>query len=280
MARKRKTPTSSIIESSRAESMVFNSVFELSNWIASTPPHESFTKLVSQSANSGFSGTKDYETADNMMLTGWTGGANKVNAVMLERASQFERVKKLALDYVGAIPCVPAYLSGAPAHMVTIKQRQTKKPIITIYFNIAATYDIKQEAIMLAASTLLNVIRGLERGGVGVNLYSGMSVYSSACELVTFGVKIKNSSEPFNALNMAYPLIHPSFLRRHCFAYLERCGANHETWSGYGRPATDKETIREKLKTLKIKDAVVMSFSVIDGKSETEILQMINNNIR
>ena len=46
-------------------------------------------------------------------------------------------------------------------------------------------------------------------------------------------VKIKSSNERLNPLKVSYPLVHPSFLRRHIFAVQERLSDIEGTYGRY-----------------------------------------------
>lgn len=277
MARKEKqtAATSEIIKRGK----VFNSLHDLAAWIDATPADDSF--IIEESHNTGssakeFTGSESYEEANNMALNGWDYGAAEVNKIMIERAENYEHVKRLTIDYIGCIPCVPAYLSGSPANMIAIKKRPTNKPVITVCYNSAVGYNVAAEAITKAAAKLLNVIRGLEAGGVAINLFAcSFSRSNDSAETETLAVKIKDSKEPFNVLNMAYPLIHPSFLRRQGFAFTERNGGKYKAWHGYGLTIRDREKMQGMAANIGINNAVCLSYYDLCDRDEKQITELI-----
>lgn len=262
--------------------MKFESLREFAKWIENTPVHVSFKEhCASQGTgdwSSNFTGTETYETANELMLNGWDSGAKEVEKIMLERATEFEHAKRLMLDYTGALPCVPAYLSGSPANMIAMKKRPTRKPVITICYSSDAQCDVSADQITFNAAKLLNVIRGLESGGCGVNLYVGSFVQSTkhCCFKYAHVSKIKDSKEPFNVLNMTYPLIHPSFLRRHTFAFCERSGLDRSEFKGYGAGISDRNELINIAIELGLKKPVCIRYSDLEHNSESGITELIN----
>lgn len=276
MARKKKqtTPTEII-----KRGKLFNSLHDLAAWIDATPADASFITEISHETGASakkFTGSGSYEESINLALNGWDYGAAEVNKIMIERAENYEQVKRLTISYVGCVPCVPAFLAGSPANMIAIKKRPTNKPIITICYNSAVGFNITTEAITKAAAKLLNVIRGLEAGGVAINLFAcSFSRSNDSTETETLAVKIKDSKEPFNVLNMAYPLIHPSFLRRQSFAFTERDGGNYKAWSNYGCTIHDREKMRSMAANIGINNAVCLSYYDLCNRDEKQITELI-----
>lgn len=263
-----------------AVSRKFNSLHEFSSWLAETPVTPGFEPssygCSHSSANSKFYGTPDYDTAENMMLGGWDSGAADVKKIMLERCGGYEIAKRLALSVVGVIPCIPAYMANSPKNMISIKRRNIAKPVVTICYNCAVPSFVDAKDITTAAAKILNVVRGLEAGGVGVELWAcSFSQDQNGKDTVSLAVKIKSSSEPFNVLNMAYPLIHPSFNRRHKFAFIERCGVCFDRWCNYGVAISNRSRMAELAESAGIEKPICFSYSGIFGKTESEIADMI-----
>lgn len=262
--------------------MKFESLREFAKWIENTPVHASFKDHCTSQETGywrlNFTGTETYEAANELMLNGWDFGAKEVEKIMLERATEFEHASRLMLDYTGALPCVSAYLSGSPANMIAIKKRPIRKPVITICYSSVASYDVSADQIKFNAAKLLNVIRGLESCGCGVNLYVGSFVQSTkhCCYKYAHVSKIKDSKEPFNVLNMTYPLVHPSFLRRHTLAFCERSGLNRSEFKSYGRGISDRDEMINITIELGLKKPVCIRYSDLEHNSESGITELIN----
>lgn len=262
-----------------AISRKFDSLYNFSAWLKASPLGDGFTPdRTGSTAPAGAGcdqGTENFDEAERMMLGGWDSGAADVQKIMMERAEGFQTAKRLALSVVGVVPCVPAYLAKSPANMIAIKRRNIPRPVITICYNCAAACDVSAKDMTTAAAKLLNVVRGLESGGVGVELWAVSAVNDNRGRACACAVRVKNSDEPFNVLNMSYPLIHPSFLRRHGFAYIERAGGVKTDWVCYGRPITSIDATRDALAPLGLNEAKILSYYAICDKSEKDITDMI-----
>ena len=271
MAKKKRSTTSK----GRAVSRRFESVYEFSAWLKNTAPTPGF-RMSSVRRDADFAGSASYEEADKMLLDGWDSGAADVQKIMMENCSGEEIARRYALSVAGCVPCVPAYLAGSPANMIAIKRRKIARPVVTICYNCAVGEGADASDIRRAAAKLLNIIRGLEAGGVGVNLWvCSFSRSRTPGESVTMAVKIKSSNEPFNLLNMAYPLIHPSFNRRHKFAFIERCGGDSDAWCNYGSAITSQNTMAEMAAAVGIENAACLCYDLICWRSEKRILDLI-----
>lgn len=258
-------------------SQKFNSLHEFAAWLNSTPVHKSFAGFMSSiNGTKKFCDTASYEEANNLMLNGWDNGAKEIKKTMLKIAAVTRPRRQMKIGYTGVLPCIPAYLSGSPAHMISIsiKKKQTSKPVITLFYNSSVSYRVAAKDITTAAAKLLTAIQEIEVAGVGVTLWCG-SIRHSDEEIVTNAVKIKDSREPFNLLNVAYPLTHPSFNRRHSFAFVERCGGDLKTWKNYGCAVRSTATMQEELGKLNITPDVCLSYYDLGNRSKDEILILL-----
>ena len=141
---------------------------------------------------------------------------------------------------VGFIPNVPNFCLGTPNTMITIKQDIKKVKIINIVINSCVGGGINKNSIQKKFSEILNDIILLEKKGYRVNIYLLIGTINGNTENTlkyNLGiVKVKKDSEPIDLKKLVFPLVHPSFLRRFIFRYLETFGTNDFTYSGYGRP--------------------------------------------
>lgn len=274
MARKKASTTTGV-----AVSRKFESLCDFSKWLESAPVGNGFTPdFYGSNAAAGAGcdqGTENFQAADALMRDGWDAGAADVKKIMFDRCDGYESVRRLALSVVGVVPCIPAYMANSPKNMIAIRRRNVPRPVVTICYNCAAACDVTAEEMTTAAAKLLNVVRGLESGGVGVELWAVSAVNDNCGRACALAVKIKNSSEPFNVLNMSYPLIHPSMLRRHGIAYIERAGGVKSDWRNYGRPISSVDSTRAALVPLGLDNADIFCYYNICDKSESEIAAMI-----
>ncbi|MDE6649155.1 MAG: hypothetical protein K2K45_04425 [Muribaculaceae bacterium] len=254
----------------------FKSLGALSSYIANNSACGFFSDQVLASEmtnNVKFYGSKNFEAANNMMLQGWSEGAARVQKYMNAGATATAPKRVIYNSVVGFAPNVPNYLSGNPLNMINQKRVKTPKKVVSIVYNCAVGYDIKAANIEKAAAALFNVVSGLEASGVRVELWCANFSYKDD-EQINFALKIKSAGQPFNLLKMIYPIVHPSFNRRHCFAVTERAGVEND-WGEYGQILLSVDKSIKACQALRIPSDNVFSYYDLTGKTESEIAKMI-----
>ena len=217
---------------------IFNSFSELESFISSSPRvkgnEERTTSEDTSDAFFKFCGTSDYSQAAEFLRSGYNYGFEQLQKEMAGLAKNYKNVTTVKNDVFGVVPNIGAYMTGHPKNMINIKteKRAVKTKVINMVINttVPARYT-QDEIIKLGAATLLHLVR-LERNGYKVNLYVANKIEWKSNQLVCF-TKLKNSSEQLNLLKVAYPIVHPSFIRRHMFAVYERA---IKIDTGYGYP--------------------------------------------
>lgn len=169
---------------------------------------------VSNRSDSSFSGTSSYDQAEDLLLHGWNYMAKELKSIVGANTSVTGHIQKSIYDVVGYTPCVPRYLQGMPDSMVRSIQIPKKEKVITISKDSAYSYNISQEMIKQESAKVLNLINTLERRGYRVNLY--VTIASNKYEEYTHvtQVCVKKASQRLNIKQVAFPLVHPSMLRR------------------------------------------------------------------
>ena len=170
------------------------------------------------------------------------------------------------------MPVVPQVLAGDPNNMLAIKkQRYNSTKVLNIAYNVAVSCSITTDDMIKTAAKVANVIASLEKNGYRVNLYA----YSCGRDLkdnyYSLLVKIKDSGKYLDTLRIAYPLVNPSFYRRHVFGYMERLKGFYLNRS-YGK-IVDEEGCKECLPI----NASYLSYYFCSGKSEEEIAKYIES---
>lgn len=263
----------------------FSSLNELSAWISNNPVSGYFVdyakkyKLASTDTgknNENFTGTKNFQVADDLMLHGWADGAKRVQAAMIQAAGAASDRPRCYNSVVGFAPNVPNYLTGCPLNMINKKRVRVPARVVDIVYNNGVACNIDAKDIEMAAAKLFNVVVGLERSGIRVNLWV-LNINISNDQNASVAVKIKSANQPFNLLKMVYPCVHPSFQRRHMFAALERLGVtgSNSDWGGYGRVIKDSEKIKQVVNAFGLSDKNIFDYYAISGKSEKQIADMI-----
>lgn len=172
-----------------------------------------------------FTGSSSYEEADRMLLSGYAQGAQLLQEETVR--IQNTHYKTVCIRGVaGAVPIVPAYLSGNPRCMLSSRNLKSPMSVITLYCNIAVWGTTPCEQIITASAKILTAIKMIELSNIRIELYATQLAvfYGSGAKgdvYVDVSVLLKKRENPLNVLRAAYPLVHPSFNRRHMFRFYE-----------------------------------------------------------
>ena len=232
------------------------------------------TKYSAAQGQSEFYGTESYDVADNLLRNGYKEGATAL-ATKRQQIGQREMQKQLQSSPVGFAPNVPNVLMGKPYGMFNYKQAANGKPVVHIIYNISVGCTKTSEMILTAARKLFAAINALERSGVRCALSVGemsWEHYRSKEEYVGYIVGIKRPDAPLNPMKVAYPMVHPSFFRRHGFRWLETCPAvTMAKWpENYGISVKEKDKFVEA-GAIQPTDAYFSYYS-LERMTEEEIL--------
>lgn len=218
----------------------FSSLNDFETYITNTPLNETFrwANLASVSGSEEFTGTHSYEQAVEMFKNGWQSKAEELTKKLKVIQNQVidAQVQKVLFDVVGFQASVPRYLQGIPTNMVNKKLVPIKQKIVTINKDISYNCGITTEQIVEASIQTLQLVKRIEAQGIRVNLNLIWGVKASGSnELVK--IRLKSANERVNISKLAFPLVHPSMLRRLCFRYLEVAPTvKHDYLYGYGSP--------------------------------------------
>ena len=261
----------------------FNSVEEFSNWLQVTPQTAKGKEFNNSNEISDywtkFTGTESFDEAQNLLKYGDKVNADKITATIRKIKAQGkgnETRNSLYNSPCGFMPIVPKVLAGEPNNMLAIKKqayRSTK--VINIIYSMSCSGSVPAVEILNNSAKLVEVICQLEKNGYRVNLYAGDNARFKKQDTHTaFIIKLKDSGKYLDPLKIAYPLVNPSFLRRHAFRWLETF-PKFDARGDYGG-AMNGEQFRGFMKD-KFKNAVILSFYDICGKDTKEIAKYIES---
>ena len=256
----------------------FDSVNEFLNTIEKRPVLKSFSeKTGSNDPDFEWTGTRNFEEANRLFMYGDKVSADKLNDKLRKIKAQGkgnETRNNLYNSPCGFLPIVPKVLAGDPQNMLAIRKETYKSTkVINIVYSMSCSGSTPADVILEASAKLVEVICQLEKNGYRINLYTGDNAKFNNAE-TAFIIKIKDSGKYIDTLRLAYPLINPSFLRRHSFRWLERY-PNYNARGYYGSPMTGTE-FRQMLSD-KIKNAKIISIYDIMGKDTEQIAKFIEN---
>ena len=257
----------------------FDSVEEFSHWLQVTPQTAKGKEFNSSNEINSwateFTGTQSFDEAQHLLKYGDKENADKINATIRKIKAQGKgnaTRNKLYNSPCGFLPIVPKVLAGDPQNMLAIKkQAYNSTKVLNIAYNVAVSCSVTVNELTETAAKVANVIASLEKNGYRVNLYAYSCGRDLRFNYYSLLVKIKDSGKYLDTLRIAYPLVNPSFYRRHVFGYMERLkGFNLN--SSYGK-IVNEDGCKECLPI----NACYLSYYLCSGKSEEEIAKYIES---
>lgn len=198
---------------------------------------------------SEFCKTNTFTDAYKMLTEGWYEGSKKLEKrLSLEKGSTLNKLeRKFIQDVVGFQPIVANYLMGVPKSMVNSKMVMRKEKVVTLNYCASFPGRVSVSTIEENCITAFRIIKAIEAAGTRVNLnvfYAG-HVYDYQTSTKRYNLiklRIKGANERLNVAKMAFPMVHPSFLRRILFRVIEVSPSfTREYVGGYGRVVSNDE---------------------------------------
>lgn len=224
----------------RTHTQEFNSLNEFYKYICDTPINEAFRweELSSVGGSQRFTQTASFEEATELFKNGWSEMAQKLTTKLKTAKSDAatEKAIRNVLSVAGYQPVVPLYLAGVPTNMMAKRQVVLKQKVINVTKSISYSGMYSTDTIIDESTKALRIVQRLEALGYRVNLFITIGTQSYSDSIIA-KIKIKNASEKLAISKVAFPLVHPSMLRRLIFRYIETNPNTTRAFvSGYGRP--------------------------------------------
>jgi len=229
----------------KTEVVEYDSLKEFYDYICDTPFNEAF-RWAEHSSVTGreyFTKTKDFEEAVNLFKHGWSDMAEKLVQKLKVAENKVEPTMKPrnALGVCGYQAIVPLYLQGVPNNMMNKKMVPVKQKVITINKSIDYNGGTSSDTIINESIKAMQVVKKLEAQGYRCNLNIVLGSHEPSVKLF-IKVRIKSANEKVNISKLAFPLVHPSMLRRLFFRFIEVYpSVTKEFIHGYGHPAKSEE---------------------------------------
>lgn len=221
--------------------VTFNSITEVLNFIDKHEVTEGYRAyMVSIEGKYSFTKTHSFDEAMDLLKHGWESGAQKLNT-QLKAVKTGDGFKTKQFYSVAGYQCsVPRYLQGIPTNMVNSKRIVTKNKVVNITKDICYNAGWDADKMIKQGVKFVELVNKIESTGTRCNVYVmlGAKNYDNK---VCFKIKIKDSSQRMNIKQLAFPLAHPSMLRRILFALMERHKATKDMYNGYGTPIKFEE---------------------------------------
>lgn len=227
------------------EIVEFDSLNEFYKYITETEVNNAFKNLPlhSNTGSKKFTGTDTFSEAVNLFKYGWKEEAENLTQKLkaIEKETMVKTKQKPCLSVAGYQVVVPLYLQGVPNNMVNKKMVPVKQKVVTINKPISYAAKITKEQILEESIKALQMIKKIESQGVRCNLNIAWAVNADDKTIIV-KIKVKSANEKMNISKLAFPLVHPSMLRRLAFRFLEVYpGVTQKFTWGYGYPLSSYE---------------------------------------
>lgn len=231
----------------KTEVIEYDSLREFYDYLVKTPFNEAFcwAKHSSVEGNKWFTKTESFEEAVNLFKNGWSDMASKLvqKLKVIESKTEPTMKPRNQLGVCGYQAIVPLYLQGVPNNMMNKKMVPVKQKVITLNKSIDYHGGVSADTIVEESIKAMQIIKKLEAQGYrcNLNIVLGSSAGWPEKQFI-IKVRIKSANEKMNISKLAFPLVHPSMLRRLFFRFIEVYPNVTKSFvSGYGAPATSSE---------------------------------------
>lgn len=231
--------------SAKQEIIQFDSLTDFYNYCISTPFNEVFrwSTPSSVTGDSNFTKTQSFDEAIELFKNGWPDMANKLTQKLkvIENKTQPIMRPKNFMSIAGYQAIVPLYLQNTPNNMMNKKMVPTKQKVITLNKSIDYHGGVKADQIIDESIKAMQVVKKLEAQGLRVNLNIVLGSKADGKQFI-MKVRIKSANEKLNISKLAFPLVHPSMLRRLFFRFIEVYPKVTKGFKfGYGKPASSSD---------------------------------------
>lgn len=175
--------------------------------------------------DSDFTGTQSYEEATELITKGWEEVLPKIKekfdtAVKHNQNGSIDK-RRTCNHVVGYAPNVPNAILGLPQSMIYQHKEPQKCKVVSIVYAPDANCGTSAETFIKAGIVVLNIINRLELNGIRVRLMiASMDSYSNKT-FISCTINVKDYREQLDLKKLAFPIAHPSMLRRFGFKWLE-----------------------------------------------------------
>lgn len=241
----------------------FNSINDLMNFIKNTPytpEGKTWNSSIDTSEMTArFTETSSFEEATDLLYHGWESGAKLLTTKLNARNCSPVAKNKTVYDVAGFQCSVPRYLQGIPTNMIQNKRVAAKTKVANVVKSFSYASTVKAERIEEESVKFLEMVQNMEQSGTRCNVFVTIPLYITSYKnsIVCIDVKIKDSTQRMNIKQMAFPLMHPSMLRRIIFNVIEKLEETRNVGSYHGFVIGEQKIVKETMNNVYYIPAVV-----------------------
>lgn len=202
----------------------YNSMNEFYKYLCDTPFNDSFRWEEHKSVTNTekFAQTKNFNEAVELMKNGWSDMSKKLSQRLEVKEKQMQPMMKSRTTYgvAGYQAIVPLYLNGVPTNMASKKMIPIKQKVITLNKSINYSWYIDAKEIVDESIKAFQIVKKFEAQGYRCNLNVILGAQKNGTQYI-LKIRVKNATEKLNLSKLAFPLVHPSMLRRLYMRWLE-----------------------------------------------------------
>lgn len=233
----------------------FNSISAFLNAINSRKNNENMKRDNSSHRTNdiSFFATANYEEAEKLITNGWEEKLPEIKRQFTSSVKQNSNGtinKRRTYNHVeGYAPHVPNAILGVPQSMINTQRVAQKVKVVSLIYSPTANCGTNGDTFIKAGIVILNIVNQLELNGIRVNLkIAAKDSMDYDNNYAGSFVTIKNYREPLDLKKVAFPIAHPSMLRRFGFKWLETFPELKGDFSGgYGHTVSDEKDHKEFL---------------------------------
>lgn len=248
----------------------FNSINDLMNFIKNTPytpEGKTWNSSIDTSERTArFTKTNSFEEATDLLYHGWESGAKLLTTKLNARTCSPVAKNKTVYDVAGFQCSVPRYLQGIPTNMIQNKRITAKTKVANVVKSFAYASTVSAEMVEEESVKFLEMVQNMEQSGTRCNVFITIPVYLTSYKnsIVCIDVKIKDSTQRMNIKQMAFPLMHPSMLRRIIFNVIEKLEETKGVGKGHGYVIVEQKVVKQTMNNVYYIPAVVEEQNIKD----------------
>ena len=209
-------------------------------------------------------GTRDMSEALNLLVKGYNDPLEKVKNIAIKNDYVSGANSSIRIPYYyGSSVNMGRAMKGLPKCMNKRKREVKNIPVINIFVDCGILSKVSVDEKIEYGIRVLSIINSLHSKGYNTEIFVGaITIKSSEDDLSACLIKIKSYAESLNLLQLCFPIVHPSFLRRLMFAWRE----HFPKWNYYDYGRSAYVMNYEKLEKI-VNDTLGKSFIYMNYKN-------------